>query len=946
MKAQSKLKPTTVDTGRGRLRITPIENELKLSFILQMELRGRTVAAYVLAEGDSLKFVFGWDCAGIHASLTSEQVAPVFEAIESGLKDLLPNERLTVHLSSFTSDADRQAELDQLFAQAPSKPLKFLIYSEKQRVQELTQAGIRKPKSLKLYATYTLDGSSTHGKPTDVLEKILGKLYGLWHQAMGDAELVEQQSFEIAFTKAFSDGYLLWEQMLKTRMGLRITPMTAEDLWQHLWRQFNTTAAPPIPQLVVMTEQGLVEQVNSTVHLTTILLERHESLPVADRQWVHVKGNYVAPLVLMDKPGGWASKKSQLRYLWEVLSREMVYDTEIFCQLSQANLNLVKQDMMRLTKQAIISQDQSTKTRSIDVKAGLNQRKAVSAQEQLYEGAIPLHVAVVMLVHRPTQTALEEATTYIQNCFRRPAWVDHEKEYAWRIWLQTLPIAWENLLATPFNRRQVYLTGEAPGLMPLVSIRPVDRTGFELLAEEGGVPVYLDFFSQIKRLGIFATTRGGKSVLVSGLLTHALAQGMKIVALDFPKPDGSSTFTDYTAFMGDQGAYFDISTQSNNLFQRPDFRGLNLDAESLEARRQDWIAFIESALMVLILGSGSGATNAQERMLRQTVRTIVNIVLLSFLSQPDIITRYDAAEAAGIGTPDWENTPTLADFLAFFDRGDYNLNLEVTTGDIHIAFQQIKLRLRFWLESRVGRAISRPSTFRADADLLVFALRNLSDAEDAAVLALSAYAAALNRALSSPASIFFIDEAPILFEFEEIAALVARLFANGAKAGVRVFLSAQDPDTIARSPSAPKILQNMDVKLIGRIQPAAVKSFIHIFGYAPELIGRNASESFFPNPAQVYSQWMLDNQGLCTYCRYYPAFVQLAAVANNPHEQLARTTFMQMAPDPLQGLHQFSRELVSALRDSRPIQLPKQPVASLRASAEKQLEVPTVSGPT
>jgi hypothetical protein len=51
----------------------------------------------------------------------------------------------------------------------------------------------------------------------------------------------------------------------------------------------------------------------------------------------------------------------------------------------------------------------------------------------------------------------------------------------------------------------------------------------------------------------------------------------------------------------------------------------------------------------------------------------------------------------------------------------------------------------------------------------IFALRNLSNDEDAAILSLSAYSAALRRALASPASIFFIDESPILFEFDAIA---------------------------------------------------------------------------------------------------------------------------------------------------------------------------------
>ena len=182
---------------------------------------------------------------------------------------------------------------------------------------------------------------------------------------------------------------------------------------------------------------------------------------------------------------------------------------------------------------------------------------------------------------------------------------------------------------------------------------------------------------------------------------------------------------------------------------------------------------------------------------------------------------------------------------------------------------------------------------------------------------MSAYSAALRRALSSPASIFFIDEAPILFEFEQISNLVGRICANGAKAGIRVILSAQDPDTIAKSPAASKILQNLTTRLIGRIQPVAVDSFAEILKYPRSIIARNASESFFPRPEGVYSQWLLDDNGLYTFCRYYPGYEQLAVVANNPEEQAARQRTMGRYGDKYEAISAFARQLVSSLRDGR-----------------------------
>jgi hypothetical protein len=181
---------------------------------------------------------------------------------------------------------------------------------------------------------------------------------------------------------------------------------------------------------------------------------------------------------------------------------------------------------------------------------------------------------------------------------------------------------------------------------------------------------------------------------------------------------------------------------------------------------------------------------------------------------------------------------------------------------------------------------------------------------------LSAYSAALRRALSSPASIFFIDEAPILFEFDQIADLVGRICANGAKAGIRVILSAQDPDTIAKSRSASKILQNLSTRLVGRIQPVAIDSFIDILKYPREIISRNASENFFPRKEGIYSQWLLDNNGTYTFCRYYPGYEQLAVVANNPNEQTARTKIMQEYQDKYEAVSTFARQLVASLRGS------------------------------
>jgi hypothetical protein len=896
--------------GKHRLKLgsqfvsslTPFEDALNLAAMLRVGLRGRRVGAYILTKGnqrENLRFVFGFDCQGIHNTLTDEQVETIVSQLESGLKDLPAGERLTVHLSSFSSDHNRQQDLTDLARFAPSDALKFLLTAERARVQQLTQQGLRKPKTLRLYVTYTVQ-SSTEGAQ-DVIEKLISKGETLWKSFTGELQSAKNQRLQTVLTKAFTDGFLQWEQVLSNKMGLTVRPLGAEELWYLLWQRFNASEPIEIPQLVVLDGNGLHEEVNSDVHSTTLLTR--SGVPTAGQQWVRVKDQYVAPLSFLEKPGGWANEGSQLRYLWEVLSRETVADTEVFCQLSRANEMLVKTTVQRMLKQSNLTATMAEDSHSVDVAAELKMKRSIEAQEELFEGALPIHTAVVFLVHRPDLDQLDEACRYLKSCFRRPAWVEREQDYAWKVWLQTLPVVWEALMASPFKRRQLYLTGEVPGLMPLVLPQPCDRKGFELIAEEGGSPIHLDLFHQHRNLGLFATTRAGKSVLVSGILTQALAHRFPVVALDFPKPDGSSTFTDYTQFVG--GAYFDISRESNNLFELPDLR--HLPGDEQRERLQDFQSFLESALLTMIVGS-----HADGSLLTQTIRSILVLALNAFFADGQIQRRYLEALEGRLGSTAWTHIPTLADFLTFCTPEKLDLNQ--VGGNIEAALNMIELRLRFWLSSRVGRAISAPSSFPTDAQLLVFALRNLANEEDAAVLALSAYSAALRRALEAPASLFFIDEAPILFEFDEIGALIGRLCANGAKAGIRVIISAQDPDTVYKSPSSAKIFQNLSTRLIGRVQPTAVDSFERILKYPRSIISRNASESFFPKREGIYSQWLLDHNGIYTYCRYYPAFAQLAAVANNPDEQATRDLVLRHSPDSYSGLADFARLLVLSIQ--------------------------------
>lgn len=903
----------------GAKRVRAFEDFVDLRAIIRYKLQGSDVGAYCLTKGEDIQLKFGFECGGVHPTLPLAQVLPIFEAIESGLKDLPDGESLTLRTSSFTTDDRRQSQLKALQSSCANRELELLVCSERARVRELTDLGIRQPKTLRIFCTYTVAGDA-RANSQDALGKALIRVERMWQKITGQIHATEHQKLQDLLERSFTEGFQLWEQLLATKMGLSIRPLRATELWGILWRQFNASEPHRIPHLLTLTDSGLRETVASEYNISSCLLEGENATPFFDRSWVHHQQKYVGVMTFDEKPAGWTDEYAELRYLWEILARDRVYDTEIVCQVTRANESMAKTAVQRVTKQSIVSSEIAADKSSVDVGAQLKADKAIDAQRQMLEGAVPLNVACVFLVYRSNRRSLDEACRYISSCFRRPAVVLREKEYAWKIWLQTTGLVLESLLGKPFNRRLAYFSGEAPGFMSWVRTAPVDGSGFELIADEGGTPIHLDFYRGHKNLGVFSTTRGGKSVLISAILTQALAAGMPVVAMDYPKPDGTSTFTDYTQFLGENfGSYFDIGSEASNLFELPDTRTLE-DVKVRRERFADYKDFLSTALFTMVLGTNLEGVNP---LLVDSVRAVLGFALETFFNDPDIRLRYQQAREAGFGTPEWDSTPTLQDFYQFCSPGF--LDLDAMTGgsggsgiDAMTALEQIQIRLRYWLtSSRVGRAISRPSTFRAEAPLLVFALRNLSNDADAAILSLGAYSAALRRSLSSRASIFFIDESPILFQYESIASLVARLCANGAKSGVRVILSAQEPDSIAQSQSAAKIFANMTVRLVGRIQPSAVPSFEKIFHYPREIIGANATEAFFPKKEGLYSQWMLDYNGRFTRCRFYPGYVQLAAVANNTDEQEMRTRFLQKYPNNrLAAMVEFSQAYVEKIRSS------------------------------
>ena len=86
--------------------------------------------------------------------------------------------------------------------------------------------------------------------------------------------------------------------------------------------------------------------------------------------------------------------------------------------------------------------------------------------------------------------------------------------------------------------------------------------------------------------------------------------------MDYPKPDGTSTFTDYTQFMGIDGTYFDIGKESSNLFELPNLR--SLPSKLQQERFEDYKDFLANAILAMVSGNRRG----ESQVLTDAIRSI------------------------------------------------------------------------------------------------------------------------------------------------------------------------------------------------------------------------------------------------------------------------------------------------------------------------------------
>ena len=862
--------------------INAIEDEFHLVSLIRFQLNGQHVGAYLLQKKGTLRVVWAFKWRGINSTLSQDEAKKIAELIETGLQQIPQGEQLTINAGTFSSDRNRVAELKELIRRNPIEEIQFLLTWGISRVQRLTQLGKHNPKLLRVYLTHTLDAGTA--KSQDWIERILGQTEQMWKAYVSKGEQHYRQQLEDALVNAFNDGYMQAVQLLQNHLKWQVEAMTEEDIWEGDWRRFNRGKAPPISQLLLVDESGLHWQLNSSVHITTELLA--SGCPVLDKQWVHIPGldSYVGVAVWDKKPlkeyKGDGAYLAQLLDGSAALNAQGVTNTEIVVQFTQANQAIVQKDTQDLVKQANMHANMAQNRQRLDPGAIFNTRKSLEDYEQLHEGKHAIRCGWVALVYRPTPKALSRAMQNFTSLFQG-AVVTRETGYADQVWLEAFPFSWRTLLTHPYQRRMLDTTEVTPALMPIVFDQTPETKGVEFISRRGNTPLYFAPFDRPQHTIVLGKTGAGKTEMFMDVIFNFHIRNFHTFIIDSTRGDGSGSFDAITEFLG--GSYFNTAKESNNLFETPDFR-LFQDQEEYEAKFNLYRDTVMSGLMVLTLDKEA------ESKTRRLYKQIFNFALYEFFKDSNITQRYNAAHDASFGSTDWQRMPTLRDLMKFV-HVDY---MPDVTAELRQTISAIRLQLEACLVGKIGRAIASPSTFRTDSRLIVYALGNIDDDQDAAPLAVSAYASAITRALTVKKVVLPIDEGSYLFNYESFAEIAGSVCAKGRKAGIWFALLGQDLKSIKRSAVASQILDNITTYLIGQIESGAIPTLVEQ-GIPEEILKQNTSVSFQPPTSEFARQWLIRTGDSYLFGYHYPSFAHHALLMNNTDEVAQRQSAYNQA---------------------------------------------------
>lgn len=900
--ANSKFRPTTKklkhkipNKKRGKKKhkriLRAAENDLDLASMLDFNLHGERVGAYLLQRGQRFQIVWVFDSEGIPPTLSKEQARVVAQKIQEGFRDLHLKHPVTMHMGSFANCDQRIADIEALGDNAPSPELEYMCAWDAARVQRLTEMGKYNPKFLRFYVTHDIGINFTEKHNAfDVV--------GQW--CMDKFNQLRQRDYSIndrlyeTLTAAFDNSYYKAINFFD-KCGLPATPIEYDPLWTLTFKRFNKGPIPKVPQVIHINENGLRFERHGDLQIASVLLGE---APLYGNQQIYGKGHassavylpgikkYVGAAVLdgrfsrsYDKEEG---RLDQLLDGAKPLNSKGVHDTELVVTFTAEKQGRLLRQAQAKTGQSNQSQNISESKGGLDIGARFNVKKASEVEWALREGAVTVKIAWTAFVYRDNPRQLTRAVDDFcsQSLFAGGA-VKRELGYCDELYLNSLPVSMEQPLTespekftSGFDRQIRETTEAAVGKMPLTYSRRSDRLGVEFLSPSG-TPILVDPLGRDphNHLLFLAKVRSGKSMGVGEFKKNVQLRGGQVLIIDAGREDNSGTFDHEAEFMG--SALFRAGKDSYNLFEGVDFDRLH--GERLEYARDAFYSTLIDAITILT------TTEDDDSSLVATHRDIATNLIGAFFESDPILARYRAAFKGGRDSQEWEQIPCLPDFIGFMSADLLPEAMKNKTTELLV--QRMKVSLSALMQRTVGRALGRPSTFAIDASSIVFAVGKAKDDTDMEPLLLSVQAAILSISLAPRPTWIVAEEATHLWKHKSYRDLVNRLVITGPKADIWLAWVGQSLGVLKEYPESKTFIDNVGTYLIGAIASSAIGD-LHAAEKTlnPELLAANALKSFNPPKKVGAKRWLLHTEGESQIGDHFPSWAHLALLMNNQNE--------------------------------------------------------------
>lgn len=890
-----RLKTRTVGPKSAKRKVKPAEEDVDIAAILDFQIDGYSLGGYLLQRGDRLQVVWCWGSSGIPSTTSKVQAKIIAERLQEGFRDLNMKEPLSIHMGSFSDCADRVTTIEKQAENAPLKESTFLLAWMRKRVMALKRLGRYNPKFLRFYVSHEM---GSFGRHDDWFAGLVQSAEDKIKEWSGTATPLKDR-LHMLLVEAFEDSYCD-NQNLFVKCGIPVTPASAEEAWNWAYRHFNDGEVPPIPQVITITRDGLQAKQHNNRSIASVLVKQTPDYGKA-AVWLSGRQVFAGGVVLEGRPNRtYDENDGRLHQLLDATSpilgdrhqkigNTSLHNLEVVVTITAEHQKDVLQNSQRNTGQSNQSLQMVESSKRLDGGAIYNTKKSLDAEMKIRDGGHTVRIGMMVIAYRPKKRSLDRALESIKSLpIFSGGKVERETGYFDSLFLESLPLTMESLLSGDpkkfterFDRRIRETTAAALGLMPLILDSRPDKEGVEFLSRSGS-PMLVDPMGRQphNHMIIVARTRAGKTVVVQQFACNVLARpNTQVIIIDAGREDGSGSFDEFTSFM--DCSHFRAGEDSYNIFQIPDKS--KMSSEKYKKASEIYQKFILSALLTLTTSLDDPAA------LKDSYEDMLTILISVFLDQPSIKAQYEQAYKDGFGSEAWGNMPCLTTFEAFMDAS--RLPAEWRNDDTEKAIQRMKMRLRALMQRESGKALARPSTFRTDKPLVVYALGGVQKNRDMVPALLAANASMLAQTFTRKKTYVVAEEATHLWQFPSYRTIVTEWFTGKAKSGVWICWVGQSLDILLQHKEANSVLENVGTTLVGWVKKSALVP-LKKAGLDPELIAPCVESSFNPpqkcNNCEYATQWLIETDGRYHFGLNYNDFASLGITMNSLDDVLLR----------------------------------------------------------